>query len=337
MTTDAYDELPRPDATFAVGREPRLTDTVIRYEDAFAKGVVNAMPSEDEWRKILSNPGQYVTEEVQFWQQLTTLLSEPELRHQLAENTQTQIKSMTGSTDALLTSSGLMVGALISPGGEHKLFSRMFLPELKGDAYVTEMLDRVVKSDPPILKTTPLDQVTANLFRVRPADTGSSLRDFMLDHLPPSVASVSNFMMRTYLERDLGLLTDLEFSNRIFASQALRVTAASSVGFGAYVALRKDEEKPSLLTPLLPVKPEVPAIVAQGRDALSEECRVLQKRMETYTAVEQFLLKDKVLLTPQDEKILECIGLNLINNLEKQSLQPNDSLDKYANSYSASM
>ena len=285
---------------------PSLMNTIVWRENLFGKSLASSLPNKDELKKMVTQPGQFLLDEAKFNLKIVqTLLSNPESRRALATNIIDEVKNSFNSGDTMASSTGFLFGAIITPGGSRKFLERLSIPDFKGEKYVQEMINRI-PDDAPVLSIMKKDDIADKLRHVRPTDSGNSFVDWMVDHTPPTITSTSPFVARAYLERDLGLLSDAEFSQPALASFAIKWSFRGGVAGGAYQAFSEDTspKQPATSTP-------------EELNKLQSECTNLLRMANNYNALLQHLHDEKGMLTTEDKKILECISLKLIDEFEK--------------------
>lgn len=283
-----------------------LIDAIVWRENLFGKSWASNLPSNDELRKMIAQPGQFLLDEVKSdLQTIQILLSNPESRRAVATKIISEVKNSFSSGDAMTSSAGLIFGAIIMPAGSRKFLEKMSIPEFKDEKYVQEMIKRI-PDDAPVLSIMKKEDIADKLRYVRPVDSGNSLMDWMVDHIPPTITSNSPFIARAYVERDLGLLSDAEFSQRALTSFAMRWSFRGGVVSGAY-QLFSDDKNPEQQTTL----------TQDELVKLQSECTSLLKMASSYNALLKHLHDEKGILTTDDKKMLECISLKLIDDFEK--------------------
>lgn len=287
-------------------------DTIVWRENLFGKSWASSLPSDDELKKMITHPGQFLLDEVKSNLRATQiLLSNPESRRAVAAKVISEVENSFSSADAMASSAGFILGTIITPGGSRKFLEKMSIPEFKGEIYVQEMIKRI-PDNAPVLSIMKKEDIADKLRYVRPVDSGNSLMDWMVDHTPPTITSNSPFIARAYVERDLGLLSDAEFSQRALTSFAMRWSFRGGVVSGAY-QLFSDDRNPEQSTPPTP----------EELTKLQSECTSLLKMAGGYSALLQHLHDGKGTLTADDKKILECISLKLIDDFEKSPATDN--------------
>jgi len=284
---------------------PSVINSIIWLENLFAKSLISTLPNHDELKKLFEHPGQFILHELESnFQTAKTLLSDPASRRAVATNVISEIKNAFSSEDAMASSAGFVFGSILTPGGSRKFIGRMSVPEFKGEQYVEEMISRI-PDDAEVLSYMQKQEIADKLRYVRPVDSGNPMMDWMIDHIPPTITSNSPFITRAYVERDLGLITDHEFSQRALTSFAMKWSSRGGILGGAYQLLSDDKTKEQATTP-----------IPEELKKLQSECLDLLNVANNYSNLLKHLHNGKAELTTDDKKILECISLKLIDDFE---------------------
>jgi len=300
------DEIPSISSTSKETQSsPSVINSIIWLENLFAKSLVSTLPSHDELKKMFEHPGQFILHELESnLQTAKTLLSDPASRRALAANAISEINNAFSSEDAMASSAGFVFGSILTPGGSRKFIGRMSVPEFKGEKYVEEMISRI-PDDAEVLSYMKKQDIAEKLRYVRPADSGNPMMDWMIDHIPPTITSNSPFITRAYVERDLGLITDHEFSQRALTSFAMKWSSRGGIIGGAYQLFSDNKSTEQATTP-----------TPEELKNLQTECFSLLKIANNYNDLLKHLHGEKKELTTDDKKILECISLKLIDDFE---------------------